>query len=522
MESPGSRELLQVVRGLLGLRAGLLFPFLIIAALLSCTPALAACTITTLLLMAVFPLVVYTQRQDLLLQRRFQGGLAIGDLVLITLLNSLLTFYQDAPMFFPLYLLVAIETAFWWGWWGSLFSGALGAGALYLQYLSMAGQDSILWPAAAAITMGWTVVVGYFVQITLTHWLRTADQLAIREKDLQLSQRQLLGWRSIWNALSQEVSSQQLLEHSLRFALEGTASPVGLIAMEDPIEDHCRTVCWRGFALSSPNQTIFRPDDCLPSSGANESLHVHHVLRVPLKTPAPLENGLESAPLGWIVTARTTAEPYQPNDEHWLDMLATYAAVMLENLSLQGQLNRLQHESHSIALAGWTLASLPNPTAAIETACRRILGDLALSRVTIFLYGRGNETSSAGCRMLTYPVDGPACTVLMAMQGRGLNQLRRFLERGTPLIANRRSECPEIFAAMEWDEGIQSAACFPLVAPQRQWGVICLLAAHSGAFSPQTQQSLDILSREIAMTLENVYLRRLVTEKAETAVAPSA
>ena len=89
--------------------------------------------------------------------------------------------------------------------------------------------------------------------------------------------------------------------------------------------------------------------------------------------------------------------------------------------------------------------------------------------------------------------------------------LRRFLDSGTSLIINRRGEWPELFDRMGWEEA-QAVAAFPLFVLEHRWGAICLLARIPDAFPPHTQQSLAIFSSEVALALENYYLRRAVSE----------
>jgi GAF domain-containing protein len=256
-------------------------------------------------------------------------------------------------------------------------------------------------------------------------------------------------------------------------------------------------------------------------------MEVLHVLQAPLRAAAAARSDDGEQTWGQIVVARHRGLPYHDTEEQWLHLLAGYAAVVLENSFLQGQLGRIRQEADSIVLAGWTLASLPNPAAAMEMACRKILGTLDLHQVVIFLY---RDDDGSGCHVITYPADGPTLTAQCSLRGRGLSLLQRFLDGGTALVINRRREYPDLFSAMGWDDPVQAAACFPLYVLQHRWGVLCLLAKTAGAFPAQTQQNLAIFSGEVAMALENSYLRQAcararnvqeeATKREEPAVRP--
>jgi len=266
-----------------------------------------------------------------------------------------------------------------------------------------------------------------------------------------------------------------------------------------------RPECWHGFSLPGPGTRALQPADRMPSADGGTPVEVRHVLQAPIRTAVASAPGSGEPLLGQIFVARHQGPPYQESEGRWLHLLASYAAVFLENNLLQGQLGRLRQEADSIVLAGWTLASLPDPAAAMEMACRKILATLDLDRVVIYLYGEGDEP---GCEIITYPADGPTSTLRSPLQGRGLSLLRRFLDGGTALICNRQAEFPHLLAAMAWGDRVQAVACFPLYVLQHRWGALCLLARHSGAFPPETQQNLAIFSGEVAMALENSYLRQ--------------
>lgn len=514
MERPRNREAIQVLRGLLVLRWGLIVPFLLIATGHSCTPSLTLTTVILLLLMAGLPTLGYLFRRDLLVQQKTQVGITIADFVLTSVLNGLLVHIQEKPLFFPLFILVSVEAACWLHWYGSMTSGFLGGVVLYLQYMTTFRQDTELWMIAIGVTMVWGLVLGYFAQRLLGTLWQTSDRLAYQENALRQSQDQLSSWQTIWNTLSQKGSLQALLDTALSCALEGTGSTLGLIALRRPYEEDFCAQCWKGFALTSPSKTSFHKSETLPGQEDGRQRQVFHLLKAPLQAASlsSVDEGLSL--LGWITVARDYDHPYQDSEKTWLHTLSGYTTVLVENLSLQGQLGQIRHETDGIAQASWTLAALPNPTDALEMACRRILSTFDLAELVLLLYGGIDRSGSLS---ITYPADGPARTATKSLQGRGLRLLRKFLDTGTPLIVNRRGEFPELFEAMGWDHEIQAVACFPLVALHRRWGAICLLARVPGPFRPQTQQRLEVFTGEIAMALENFYLRRQIADSAHAA-----
>ena len=266
--------------------------------------------------------------------------------------------------------------------------------------------------------------------------------------------------------------------------------------------------CSTFLILPDAERTTLLPGDKLPARDGEGGVEVRHVLVAPLRPAVSSAAGHEPTDLGRLIVARPAGPAYQTSDEQWLNILSSFTAALVDNRFLRGQLGRIQEESDSLLLAGWTLAALPDPAEAMELACRNILGTLSLQQVVIFLYGQESEP---GCRVVVYPEQGPSQTATMPLQGRGLRLLRRFLDAGTSVIFNQRSEWPELFDLMAWKE-VQAVACFPLYVLGRCWGALCLLAKTPDTFPPQTQQNLAIFSGEIAMALENYYLRQAISK----------
>lgn len=502
------QEMIKVTRRLIFARIVLLLPFLIMAIDTSCVPASAAALFPVLTALGTLPGLFSYRRGDLLLRRATQVGITLFDLSMVSLLNVLAVVNRGTPYFFPLFLIIAVEAAFWWGWPGALLSGAAGGFLFSLLYLVSPGTAPHLWLALLAVTLGWPLVIGFFVQWALQQWqerLRMAARLTNRDDALRRERGRLNHWRETCSTLKNAPTSHALLEAALEYAVDGTGSDLGLIALRAPYDGGFRVESWRGFALPSLETATLRPADDVPALVGGELLHVRHVLETPLYATAIPSSDDDQSLLGRVVVARSQDQAYEVAEERWLGFLAGYSGVLLENRFLMGQLGRLQEESDSIVVASSTLASLPNPAAAMEMACRNILHTLELERVVIVLYG---EERQKGCHIIAYPADGPTCTVSASLQGRGPRLLQRFLNSGAPLIVNQRGECPEIFEAMSWDNGVQAAACFPLATQRRRWGALCMLSELPGAFPPQTQQNLAIFNGEMAMALENFCLRR--------------
>ncbi len=503
MDRQGDQEALLVFRGLLLLRLALLAPFFVaIVFAAECKPGVAAGLILLLLILAVAPLPPYFLRRELLAHPLVPRVLVVLDFAVATLLSHAAAANSGLPIFFPLYfLLVALEASCWWGWVGALLSGASGNVVLALLYMGQGRLDD-LGLGMVALIMAWAVVVGYFTQWALRQWRerrRMVAWLARQESLAGQAWEWLSGWQETCAALRQVASVQELLKAVLHEALSHTASSLGLVALYDPRGEALRAECWEGFALAGAEITTLRVGDQLPVSEGGGLAEVRHVCEVAL--PA----GGRPAELGRIVVARQIDRPYQEGEEHWLRIMASHAAVLIENRLLRGQLGRVQEEAGSIAAAGMTLTALPDPAAAMELACRNILDALHLQQVVIFLY-RGE--TERGCTAVVYAAQEPVRTVDLPLQGKGLRLLRRFLDGGAAVVINRREEWPELFDLMGWCGEVQSAACFPLYVLDRRWGALCLLADLPDTFTSQTQENLTLFSGKVAMALENSYLRR--------------
>lgn len=513
-EEPVRIEAARVSRGLLFLRLGLVAPFLLLAADSACAPQLKLALVAILLLLAVPPAVLWWRRPEVWGERRVLAGIAFWDLLLISLLNVLAVVFRGPPLFFPLYILLTVECTCWWGWGGALLSGAGGAAVLGILYFWLPAERANLGLAAAAVTMGWSIVLGYLVQWILGQWQfgqRLALQIAHHEDALNRIRDRLQRWEKTWKRLQQASTPQALLRATLWEAMTGTGSSLGLVLTRDPKGAGWRVEYWEGFR-PQPGLTGLRPGDRVASSTGDATLEVRHLLHVPLRLQS--EEGEELPALGQLYVARHEGPPYTDSDAIWLRILGTYTAILLDNLLLRGELGHIQEQADSLARAGWSLVTLSDPETALEYACRNVIAALGLERVVLFLAGRGGEP---GCYVLTCPAEGTASTVWNPLQGRGLSLLRRLLSSGGPLVINRRSECPELFAEMGWDEPIQSVACFPLSIPEQGQAILCLLAPKIGAFSPYAQQSLAIFCGEVALALENACLRQTGTTQPEEA-----
>lgn len=509
-------EAARVSRGLLLLRLGLIVPFLFLAADSACAPQLKLALVAILLLLAVVPAVLWWRRPEAWGDRRILAGVASWDLLLISLLNILAVLFRGPPLFFPLYILLTVECTCWWGWGGALLSGVGGAAVLGMLYFRLPAERASLGLAAAAVTLGWSIVLGYLVQWTLGQWQagqHLALQIAHHEDALNRIRDRLQRWEKTWKRLQQATTPQELLRATLREAMTGTGSSLGLVLTRDPKGAGWRAECWEGFR-PQPGLAGLRPGERVAAPSGDTRMEVRHLLHVPLRLQS--EESEELPALGQLYVARHEGPPYTDGDAIWLRILGTYAAILLDNLLLRGELGRIQEQADSLARAGWSLVALSDPETALEYACRNVIAALGLERVVLFLSARGGEP---GCYVLTCPAEGTASTVWNPLQGRGLSLLRRLLSSGGPLVLNRRSECPELFAEMGWEEPIQSVACFPLTIPEQGQAILCLLAPRSGAFSPYAQQSLAIFCGEVALALENACLREMSTPQPEEAAS---
>jgi len=509
MERQNGQEQVQILRGLVLARLVLSIPFFLIAFLdPSCRSPAVNRPCLLLLMMVAPPTLVYLLRRSWAGRPLFPPALTLFDFLMTTLLVLFSSQRGLPPVFYPFYFLVAIEAACFWGWAAALLSGAVGGTILSWLYT---GTDLVL-PAQRllmiVLTLAWPVVLGYFVQWALRQWRerrRLASWLAGQQEAARQVQDHLEQWYATWRALRQATSSQELLQITLREALRYTASSLGLVALRDPRGTGLRVECWQGFVLPHEGRTTLRRGERLPALEEGRLIEVGEVLEVPLIVPGGVPEE-RPAELGRIAVARDTPSPYLPEDEQRLRLLAGYAAILLENRLLQGQLSRLREETDGLLLAADTLSSLPDPAAALEMACRSVLSRLGLEQVVILLYAG----EKAGCQVILYPAREETRTVTLSLPGKGWRLLRRFLDSGTSLILNRRGEMPELFEAMGWGQEIQAVACFPLHVLHHRWGLLCLLSGSPDAFPVPTQQHLALFSGEIALALENYYLRRVL------------
>ncbi len=413
------------------------------------------------------------------------------------------------PVFFFIYsILVVAEAACWWGYAGALASAALGGTLLTVAYAAPRWPYRELSLTISSLNLAWAIVVAYMVQKVLGLW-RENRRMALWLRDQQGRVRQindqLYGWQEVYEALQQTESPHDLLELALREAMRLSGSPLGLAVLRDPYTHGLRAESWQGFALADPERTALRVGDRVLLQSGEGWIEVGEVREAPLRGADPTDVSA-AGDMGRLIVARPKGAPYQESDGRWLEMLATFVAALLENRFLRREIGRVQSEAESILQASWTLAALPDPAAAMEMACRHVLSAWNLDEVMIFLYGRENEP---GCQVMVYTAQEPPRTTVMPLLGRGLRLLRRFLDAGTSMIFNRRSDWPEIFDLMSWND-VQAVACFPLYVLGHRWGALCLLAKKPNAFPPQAQQNLAIFSGEIAMTLENFYLRQAI------------
>jgi hypothetical protein len=511
MDRQGDPETLQILRGLLLLRLALLAPFFVaIVVAAACKPNVGVGLVLLLLILAAAPFPLYVFRRDLLVHPRVPQALVLFDFLFASLMSYIAAGSGGLPIFFPLYfLLVALEAACWWGWAGSLISGAAGSVVLALLYMDPSSRlaDNQGW-GMLALVMGWPVVLGYFTQWALRQWRerrRMTTWLTEQEGVVGQVRERLSGWQAACAALQQVTTVQELAKTVLREALTNTGSTLGLVALRDPRSGALRAECWTGFALPGADSTTLQLGDRLPAPQGGGVVEVRYVQEISLPTATLSAVDGRTLELGRIVVARQSGRPYQEGEGHWLQIMASHAAVLLENRFLRGQLGRVQEEAGSIAAAGLTLASLPDPAAAMELACRNVLDALHLQRVVIFLYSGEMER---GCTVIVYSAQEPARTATLSLQGKGLRLLRRFLDGGTSVVINRRGEWPELFDLMGWSGEVQAAACFPLYVLEHRWGALCLLAELPDAFPSQTQENLTIFSGEVSMALENFYLRQ--------------
>jgi hypothetical protein len=496
-------EAARVSRSLSLLRLALVVPFLFLAADSACALKIKLPLVITLLLLVVPQGLVRWLRPDVWEKRYVWAAIACSDLLLISLLNGLAVLFGSAPFFFPLYILTTVEATCWWGWTGALLSGVGGALVLGMLYFRLPAEHANLGLAAAAVTLGWSIVLGYLVQWILGQW-HTSHQLALQvahqEDTLVRTHERMQRWERALRRLHQATIPRALFQIALSEAMAGTGSSLGLAVARDRREGW-RVACAEGFRLT-PDTICLRLGERVVAAQGDAVWEIRHLLKAPILLQS---EGAEELTFGWIYVGRHEGPPYTEGDAIWLRMLCGYTALVLDNLLLRDELGRIQEQTDGLARAGWSLATLADPETALEFACRNVISALDLDRIALYLPGPQGEP---GCYILTCPANGPATTVWNPLQGRGLSLLRRLLGSGAPLLINRRAECSELFEAMGWDESLQSAACFPLSIPQQRPAILCMLATRAGAFPPHVQQSLAIFCGEVALALENACLRQ--------------
>lgn len=458
-----------------------------------------------ILSIGLFPLLIYRFRRDWLANPLADKVLVVFGFAMTSIVSIVGAVMHVPPVFFLLYsVLAAAEAACWWGYAGALVAAALGGTLLSVAYAVPRWPYRDASVAVSSLNLAWSLVLAYMVRWVLGVW-RENRRMALWLHDQQGHVRQindqLHGWQEVYEALQKTESPHDLLEQALREAMRFSSSPLGMAVLRDPYSQGLRAECWQGFALADPEQLTLRTGDRLPLQAGEGWIEVGEVREAILRGAGPAEEDL-----GRLIVARPKGAPYRDSDGQWLELLASFVSALLENRFLRREVGRIQSEADSILQASWTLTALPDPAAAMELACRHVLSTWGLDEVMIFLYGRENEP---GCRVVVYTAQEPPRTMVMPLLGRGLRLLRRFLDAGTSMIFNRRSDWPEIFDLMSWDE-VQAVACFPLYVLGHCWGALCLLTKKPNAFPPQTQQNLAIFSGEIAMTLENFYLRQTI------------
>lgn len=457
----------------------------------------------------LLPWFIYRFRQDWLANPLADQVLVVFGFVMTSIVSIVGAVMHVPPVFFLLYsVLAAAEAACWWGYAGALVAAALGGTILSVAYAVPRWPYRDLSLVISSVNLGWSIFLAYMVRQVLGMWReyrRMARWLRDQQGRVRQINDQLHDWQAVYEALQKTESPHDLLELALREAMRLSGSPLGLAVLRDPYGQELRAECWQGFALADREQITLRVGDRLPLPDGEGWTEVGEVREALLGGGGPAD-GAVAQDVGRLIVARPKGVPYRDSDGQWLEVLASFVAALLENRFLRREIGRVQAEADSILQASWTLASLPDPAAAMELACRHILSTWGLDEVMIFLYGRENEP---GCQVVVYTAQEPPRTTVMPLLGRGLRLLQRFLDAGTSMIFNRRSDWPEIFDLMSWHE-VQAAACFPLYVLGRRWGALCLLTKKPNAFPPQTQQNLAIFSGEIAMTLENFYLRRAI------------
>ncbi len=507
MEAKENRHPPAIIRGTLLLRGGLLGLFALVAFLSACSFLSLVVTIVCLLLMGLIPIGLGFLKAP---SRQIHLGIALTDFVLASLANTVLVLRDGSGILFPLYVMLAIETVVWWGRMGALMTAALSGGTMLLLALLSPHLPRPLALSTIVLVIGWSIFAGFVVHWAMQQWQESrtiAVQLARQEETLSRSRQLIDSWAETASALHGASSPRALLEKALRCAMDGTASSVGLVAVRQGPGGEWRTECWEGFALLSPWKTTLQRGERLPVPAQGDVVEIKAVLEVPFRT-----NDEEPYLAGRIVVGRKRDDPYREHEKHWLRFLAGYVGVLLEGVSLRQQLHQVHIEMDSLTLASGTLASPANLQAALEMACRDILRTFRLEEVWIVLA----REQAAGGHILVYPANGPTRTETLSLRGRGISMLRRFLDSGTQLVMNRPGECRDILEAMGWEQ-VQSLACFPLSTRQTRWGFLCALADRPGAFSPRAQQSLTLFCGEMALAIENAYLRQALLPRTAAA-----
>ncbi|NPV56265.1 MAG: GAF domain-containing sensor histidine kinase [Anaerolineae bacterium] len=349
----------------------------------------------------------------------------------------------------------------------------------------------------------------------------TFEQLVQRLADLHQASLELVQDMSL-DSLLERIADLAKQQAGSRFAAVGVVDEAGKLVKfihvgitDDEVAQILHPPRGLGLigALAASDRTIRIPQiENDPRSAGFPPKHprMTSFLGVPIR--------LGEKHLGQIyLTDKIDAPEFTPDDQQVIEMLATYAAVAINNARLYTQLaereSTLTRRNENLALlndlAPILVSSMDIPDV-LDKGLTQVMEYLGMKVSVVYLRQEDGRTLKQVYHRGELP-----CAWQQPIYAVGDGLIGKTIETASPQLITLEQNCPEGNAGLIGEDGLLQAACFPLSGRLGVLGALGVATNNPLPMDELEMQFLHAISMWMGMSIENV---RLNTQQRRIAV----
>ena len=240
----------------------------------------------------------------------------------------------------------------------------------------------------------------------------------------------------------------------------------------------------------------------------------------------PLENSpvaaIVGAPLRWrdrflgvLVVASNVPHAFAASDAELLSMVATQAAIALQNADLFEEAQHRAQELFVLNAIGQLLTSTFDLEVVLKRTIDSVRALLAAKAASVFLHEPASPTNPEPALVIAAAA-GPGAERLLGLRLPATTGLAGWvMQEKQPVLVNQANQDPRFDPQVDalTQVATQSVIAVPLLARNTVFGVIEVLNQETGSFNPRDLELLSTVAGSAAIAIENAGLYQAEREQ---------